>query len=175
MMHASTAPPRTTTLWNNRSKVFLNLYVEGTPVPQGSFRHVGNGRIISANPKLNTWRQTIADQVAKQTDKRLIDGSITVRLVFTLPRPKSVPKSRRGHPTTKPDLDKLIRATLDALSLPKYCQVLRDDSYVTDLHAAKRYADNTPTGVRIFISWENNSLVTETETMFDMIPETMGN
>lgn len=148
--------------------MFINLFVEGSPVPQGSFRHVGGGRIISANPKLNTWRQTIADQVSQQTDKRLLDGSITVRLVFTLPRPKSVPKSRRSRPTTKPDIDKLIRATLDAISLPKYVQLLQDDSYVTDIHAAKRYADNTPPGVQIFITYENNILVTEPETMFDI-------
>jgi crossover junction endodeoxyribonuclease RusA len=132
---------------------WLQVTVEGSPVPQGSFRHVGNGRIISANPKLNSWRQTIADQVATQTPVRLIEGSCTVRLVFTLPRPKSVPIKRRPRPTTKPDLDKLIRATLDAISLERYVQILTDDSIVTDLHAAKRYADNTPPGVRIFIAW----------------------
>jgi len=132
---------------------YLQVVVEGSPVPQGSFRHIGNGRIISANPKLNSWRQTIADQVATQTAVRLIEGSCTVRLVFTLPRPKSVSMSRRPRPTTKPDLDKLIRATLDAISLERYVQILTDDSIVTDLHAAKRYADNTPAGVRIFIAW----------------------
>lgn len=132
---------------------WLQVTVEGSPVPQGSFRHVGNGRIISANPKLNNWRQTIADQVSAQTPVRLIEGSCRVELVFTLPRPKSVPKSRRSRPTTKPDIDKLVRATLDAISLERYVQILTDDSIVTDLHAAKRYADNTPPGVRIFISW----------------------
>lgn len=134
---------------------YLEVFVEGSPVPQGSFRHVGNGRIISANPKLNSWRQTIADQVIEKTPVRLIDESCVVRLVFTLPRPKSVPKSRRERPTVKPDLDKLIRATLDAISLPRYVQLLTDDSIVTDIHAAKRYADHTEPGVQIFISWGN--------------------
>jgi crossover junction endodeoxyribonuclease RusA len=134
---------------------YLEVTVEGSPVPQGSFRHIGNGRIIAANPKLNAWRETIANQVAQKTAVRLIDESCTVQLVFTLPRPKSVPKSRRATPTTKPDLDKLVRATLDAISLPKYVQLLTDDSIVTDLHAAKRYADHTPPGVRIFITWGN--------------------
>lgn len=132
---------------------WLQVTVEGSPVPQGSFRHVGNGRIISANPKLNSWRQTIADQVSQQTPVRLIEGACVVRLVFTLPRPKSVPIKRRATPTTKPDLDKLVRATLDAISLERYVQILTDDSIVTDLHAAKRYDDHTPAGVRIFISW----------------------
>ena len=134
---------------------YLEITVVGSPVPQGSFRHVGNGRIISANPKLNAWRQTIADQVSEKTAVRLIDGSCRVELVFTLPRPKSVPKSRRERPTTKPDIDKLCRAALDAISLPRYVQLLTDDSIVTDLHSAKRYADHTEPGVRIFISYDN--------------------
>jgi crossover junction endodeoxyribonuclease RusA len=146
---------------------YLEIVVEGSPVPQGSFRHIGNGRIIAANPKLNAWRQTIADQVSEKTSVRLIDGFCRVDLVFTLPRPKSVPKSRRARPTTKPDLDKLVRAALDAISLPKYVQLLTDDSLVTDLHAAKRYADHRPPGVRIFITYEDNELVTKPISILD--------
>ena len=131
----------------------IDLTVEGNPVPQGSFRHVGNGRIISANPKLNTWRQTIADQIATQTAHRLIEAPIRLQLVFTLPRPKSVSKALRAVPTVKPDLDKLTRAVMDAISLERYCQVIKDDSLVTDLHAAKRYADHTQPGVSIMITW----------------------
>jgi crossover junction endodeoxyribonuclease RusA len=149
---------------------YLEIVVEGSPVPQGSFRHIGNGRIIAANPKLNAWRQTIANQVSEKTAVRLIDGSCRVDLVFTLPRPKSVPKSRRARPTTKPDLDKLVRAALDAISLPRYVQLLTDDSIVTDLHAAKRYADHTPPGVRIFITYEDNVLVTTQKTVLTPPP-----
>jgi crossover junction endodeoxyribonuclease RusA len=149
---------------------YLEIVVEGSPVPQGSFRHIGNGRIIAANPKLNAWRQTIADQVSEKTAVRLIEGFCRVDLVFTLPRPKSVPKSRRARPTTKPDLDKLVRAALDAISLPKYVQLLTDDSIVTDLHAAKRYADHRPPGVRIFITYEDNELVTKQKTVLTPPP-----
>ena len=132
---------------------YVELTVEGNPVPQGSFRHVGNGRNIAANPKLSAWRDTIAWQVAQQTHHRLIDGSIRVDLVFTLPRPKSVPRSVRGRPTVKPELDGLIRSVLDAISLERYCRILLDDSYVTDIHAAKRYDDFTTPGVRIMLHW----------------------
>ena len=132
---------------------YMQLTVEGNPVPQGSFRHVGNGRIISANPKLNAWRQTIADQIGLQTPVRLIDGSIRVDLVFTLERPKSVSRGVRERPTVKPDLDKLVRATLDAISLERYVQLIKDDSQVTDLHAAKRYSDHRRPGVTIMITW----------------------
>ena len=132
---------------------FFSAVIEGNPVPQGSFRHVGNGRIISANPKLNAWRQTIADQIGLQTPVRLIEGSIRVDLVFTLERPKSVSRGMRAKPTVKPDLDKLVRATLDAISLERYVQLIKDDSQVTDLHAAKRYSDHRRPGVTIMIHW----------------------
>ena len=132
---------------------FFSAVIEGNPVPQGSFRHVGNGRIISANPKLNAWRQTIADQIGLQTPERLLEGSIRVDLVFTLERPKSVSRGMRAKPTVKPDLDKLIRATLDAISLERYVQLIKDDSQVTDLHAAKRYSDHRRPGVTIMIHW----------------------
>ena len=134
---------------------YMQLTVEGNPVPQGSFRHVGNGRIISANPKLNAWRDTIATQVAQQTALRLIEGSIRINLVFTLERPKSVSRERRPRPITRSsyDIDKLCRAALDAISLERYVQLIKDDSQVTDLHAAKRYSDHRRPGVTIFLSW----------------------
>jgi Holliday junction resolvase RusA-like endonuclease len=132
----------------------IDLLVEGNPVPQGSFRHVGNGRIISANPKLNAWRDTIATQIAQQTHHRLIEAPIRLQLVFTLPRPKSVSKTLRPLPSARVgDVDKLARAVMDAISLERYCQIIKDDSLVTDLHAAKRYADHTKPGVSIMITW----------------------
>lgn len=127
----------------------LQFDVEGIPVPQGSFRHIGNGRIIAANPKLNAWRETIALK-AQEADTRLLDVPVTIDLVFVMPRPKSV---TRKHHTVKPDTDKLIRACLDSISLERYCQILKDDSYVTDLHAAKRYTLDGWTGVHIKIFW----------------------
>lgn len=127
----------------------INAFVEGIPVPQGSFRHVGGGRIIAANPKLNAWRDTIAEQMAQQSPVRLIEARCRVELVFMLPKPKTV---SRVAPTVKPDIDKLARAVLDAISLPKYCQILTDDAIVTDLIASKRYTDEQP-GVRVKIFW----------------------
>ena len=127
----------------------LQFDVEGIPVPQGSFRHIGNGRIIAANPKLNAWRETISIK-AQETATRLLDVPVTIDLVFVLPRPKSV--TRRYH-TVKPDIDKLTRAALDSISLERYTQILKDDSYVTDLHAAKRYTLDGWTGVHIKLFW----------------------
>jgi Holliday junction resolvase RusA-like endonuclease len=131
--------------------MWYQIDVEGIPVPQGSFRHIGNGRIIAANPKLNAWRETIATAInADPTAPYQIDQPTKVELVFILPRPKTV--TRQNH-TVKPDIDKLVRACLDAISLYRYSQCLTDDSYVTELHAAKRYTIDGWTGVRIKLFW----------------------
>ena len=128
-----------------------SIDVEGIPVPQGSFRHIGNGRIIAANPKLNAWRETIAEAINQDPNAPYqLEVPITIQLTFILPRPKTV--KRTSH-TVKPDLDKLSRAVCDAISLYRYSHVIKDDSLITDLHAAKRYTTDGWTGVHIKLFW----------------------
>lgn len=62
-------------------------------------------------------------------------GPISVTLVFFFRRPHGAPKARIGH-TVKPDLDKLIRAILDALKGILY----KDDAQVIHVQASKHYA-----------------------------------
>ena len=133
--------------------MFLAFMVEGNPVPQGSFRHIGQGRIIAANPKLNAWRQTIANQIAQETDVRLIEAPISLNLMFVLPRPKTV---TREHPTTRSsyDVDKLIRSVCDAISLERYVQLIKDDSQIIKIQASKRYESAAfKPGVQITLFW----------------------
>jgi hypothetical protein len=42
--------------------------------------------------------------------------AVSVRMVFTFLRPKSVPVKKRSHPLVPPDLCKLARSTEDAIS-----------------------------------------------------------
>jgi Holliday junction resolvase RusA-like endonuclease len=121
------------------------FWVDGDPIPQGSFRHVGNGRIITANPKLNQWRETIAG-VARTLNKPVITVPVMVTLKFHIKRPKTV---TRPLPSVKPDLDKQIRAALDSFSLDRYHKLLEDDGLVCSVIASKQYSD-TP-GVEITI------------------------
>ena len=58
-------------------------------------------------------------------------------------KPKTV---TRSYPSVPPDLDKLIRAALDALTAIAY----RDDAQVTEIRAAKCYGDYP--GVQITFS-----------------------
>lgn len=114
------------------------LHVPGIPAPQGSkngYYRGGRVVLVESSKKVKPWRDTVAATARYGCDGPPIDGPVSVHVAFILPRPKSLPK-RVLHMVKKPDLDKLIRSTLDALSGIAYV----DDNRVTTIHASKRYA-----------------------------------
>jgi Holliday junction resolvase RusA-like endonuclease len=137
----------------------LSYFVTGLPVPQGSMRTVGRGIVIHSNgPKLDPWRRLVASTTRlrmQQGDAARIawplDEPVSVTLAFYLPKPKSV---KRALPSTKPDLDKLTRAVLDALV---QAGALREDSRVIEISATKHYATHTDPGVAITVTRESTA------------------
>jgi crossover junction endodeoxyribonuclease RusA len=119
--------------------------VLGLPVPQGSMKHVGGGRIVSKSPKLKEWRTKIAQLVKEQVGEPAHPDPVSVTVIFTLTKPKTV---TRDLPTVPPDLDKLQRAIGDALSID--CKYLIDDAQIIEWHAQKIYG--SPAGVVIQVS-----------------------
>jgi len=126
--------------------------VFGEPAPQGSKRHVGRGIMVESSAKVKPWREAVTFAAAQAAIKGYRQaGPVGVTIMFYLRRPPSAPKSRR-YPDRKPDLDKLIRSTLDALVIGG---VIEDDARVIAIRAGKVYARTRPTGALI----EINSLV----------------
>ncbi len=119
--------------------------VEGLPAPQGSKRHVGNGRMIEASKYLPAWRKAIETECRSLFDEPM-DGALEVELWFYLPKPSSV---SRDYPTVMPDVDKLARAVGDGLTNGG---AIADDARIVDLHAYKRYSVDGWTGVYVTIS-----------------------
>lgn len=119
--------------------------VFGVPAPQGSKRHVGNGRMIEASKYLPAWRKAVETECQSLFDEP-IDGALEVELWFYLPRPSSV---SRAYPTVMPDTDKLVRGVLDGLTKGG---AIVDDARVIDLHAYKRYSVDGWTGVQVQIT-----------------------
>ncbi len=119
--------------------------VLGTPAPQGSKTHVGNGRMIESSAGVRPWREAVKwawRDIAGQAAP--LDGPLCVRLAFTLKKPTSAPKRRRTWPAKKPDLDKLVRATLDGLT---DAGAWHDDAQVVCLTASKHYPAEDPTAL----------------------------
>jgi len=119
--------------------------VLGVPVPKGNMRAYtpkGWSRPIITDMTKNVkpWQASIADAARQAMAERPpLDGPVVLVVRFFMPRPKSAPKRVR-HPTTKPDLDKLLRALKDGLTR---AGVYRDDSQVVYVVARKEFAAGT--------------------------------
>lgn len=124
------------------------LFIEGTPTPQGSKRLGRGGRhIIDDNAAaLRVWRSIVALRVRRFPT--MPDGPLFVSAVFVLRRPVAhygtgrnagvVKASAPRFVSTRPDVDKLCRALLDGLTDGG---LLPDDARVAGLSAEKRYVD----------------------------------
>jgi len=110
----------------------LYVIVPGVPVPQGSMSCV-NGRMFHSNKSLPAWRKAVQEALEGEIVGAAFSGAVYAYLTFILPRPPSV---ARIKPCVKPDLDKLVRAVLDAVEA---AAVLHNDSQVCEMHAIKRY------------------------------------
>ncbi len=117
----------------------LRFFVPGRPAPQGSKRHIGHGVLIESSKALKPWRERCywhAHQTMRQAQTDMFTTAVGVELEFVLPRPISTPKSYTPYAIKRPDLDKLARACLDAIT----GIVIADDSQVVSLNSTKRLA-----------------------------------
>ncbi|MFF0139744.1 RusA family crossover junction endodeoxyribonuclease [Streptomyces sp. NPDC005227] len=128
----------------------FHITVHGTPGPQGSKNRNAAGALYESSAKVKPWREAVKsaalDVLTYDAAWMPIRDAVRVEIVFSLARPKGhfgtgrnagqVKASAPQYPTGKPDTDKLLRSTQDAL---KDAGVLLDDSVVTDTVAAKRY------------------------------------
>jgi crossover junction endodeoxyribonuclease RusA len=144
----------------------LNVYVEGRPAPQGSKRISPTGAMREQSPYLVAWAG--GWKGAKRLGKRnhgaveravyrwyqeqdvhpaaliggYIKGPIEVTITFYL-------DPAHGPIDGPPDIDKLARATFDALTAAR---AWSDDGAVVETHLRKRAADeHHPSGAYIMI------------------------
>jgi len=132
-------------------------------VPQGSPKIIQrkDGRASLANdPKLKAWRSfgaVIARNAVRHSDHYeyaerrgktcVFDEPILVGVDYYLERPK---KPRFEAPAAMPDLDKLLRALGDMLSVN--AGIIWDDAMIVGWDAQKRWADEeNPAGTYVWI------------------------
>lgn len=126
----------------------LEIFIPGKPQPQGSTRSYAikrkNGTITTAtttdNDNLKPWRATVAAGLIETIGTTIAypTGPVALGIQFIMPRRATEPKRTTPPHTRKPDLDKLIRAIMDAATGIAYT----DDAQVTRfLHMHKRTAE----------------------------------
>lgn len=147
----------------------LSITVYGLPAPQGSKRHVGRGILVESSKALAPWREDVklaalrALEESPDWDRGL--GLVAAHVLFAFPRPlshfRTGKHSQELRPDAphlvgkKPDLDKLLRSTGDALTS---AGVWSDDSRLAQVFAVKTYVShNAPgsldrPGARIFLT-----------------------
>ena len=136
--------------------IVADINVEGLPVAQPRPRvyrdKAGNVRAVSGNPRVNMWRDRILAAATEQYQGGVVEGPVTLKVLFVLPRPKRL--MRKKDPAgpimhdRRPDLDNLVKAVKDCLN----SVVWKDDSQVCRLLAHKVYGSkHGESGARIVV------------------------
>jgi crossover junction endodeoxyribonuclease RusA len=145
-----------------QSSAVSTLHVSGTPAPKGSARAMligGRARLIASSSGRNEtaqsrWSKAVREAALDQPEAYAATP-LQVRIVFRVERPRGhygsgrnagkLKPSAPARPATKPDLDKLVRCTLDALVTTTrrgrvHHGIIDDDSRIVEITASKVYA-----------------------------------
>lgn len=135
----------------------ISAWVAGAPAPQGSKRALRAGSritMIESSKRVKPWRKAVREAFEAVRDELGVElfpvGPVVVKIVFVMHRPQATAR-RKPTPahTKRPDLDKLIRSTFDAIG---EARVWADDSQVVTVHAHKRISElGEPTGAMIHV------------------------
>jgi Holliday junction resolvase RusA-like endonuclease len=137
--------------------IVAELNVTGLPATQGSHQAFIRGKRAIVVPvgaaKLEAWRGAVAGQARQWLSVNGYDESpwdrstpLSVAIVFRLPEPKQRPQQLLHE--RRPDIDKLARAVLDALTRSG---LIVDDSRIAILVAAKRWQHTDTPGAEIVV------------------------
>jgi len=138
--------------------MLLKHWVSCEPVAKGRPRFAkvcGNVKVFTPKKTLD-YEELVRASVSSEFSLNASPDSLLVKLEFHMPIPKSWSKAKKLHATSgklrhvsKPDVDNLAKAVLDALK----GLVFVDDSQITGLAVRKSYSE-TP-GVNISI-WRDD-------------------
>src|SRR5918992_1269283 len=132
-----------------------SVTVAGTAQPAGNVRrNPRGGGLYQANKKLRPWQELVGGIVHAARELRPPTGEpVALSMRFRFSRPRShltkgggLTKAARRLPSTRPDIDKLVRGVLDALTGTLYI----DDGQVVALYTEKAYGLND----QLELSWD---------------------
>jgi Holliday junction resolvase RusA-like endonuclease len=136
----------------------IEFTVYGAPVPQGSKRILHGNLIEMGGARLRSFRQDIhVGALQEMQGASPFVEPVEVRIMFSIPRPKShygtgrnASRRKEGLPVAPaktPDIDKLGRAVLDGLTGAAF----RDDAQVVGLTLSKLWADHSDAATTVSV------------------------
>ncbi len=132
----------------------MRFTVYGKPVAKGRPKFSSRGGFVrSYTPeKTVNYENLVKLSFDMCEEKAKLDGQLGVEMVVYCPIPKSTSKKNKAlmldgsiRPTTKPDLDNIAKAILDALN----GRAFDDDKQVVKLTMEKYYSDTPRVEVEI--------------------------
>ena len=143
----------------------ISFFVPGIPAPGGSKRFLGRskktgrGILVDSGKRNAPWRDSVAcEAVRAMGSEPLLDGPLSVTMIFFLPRPKNHYRTGRNAGKLKPNAPPFPDRIPDALKLGRSTEdamtgiVWTDDARGVDVTFRKRYADHPQKpGARILI------------------------
>ena len=129
----------------------IQLKFEIKPMAKQSFRttRTGNKYLDASVIKYRKAIRNMAIAQMRNQKAEKIEGAVNMNIIFAFRRPKSLSKKERTVPkTTKPDIDNLTKAILDALNGIAW----KDDAQVTQINVHKIWSAKDQIEIEI---WEN--------------------
>ena len=127
-------------------KIVYHLFVNGTPKAQPRPRMASNGHVYNPHTA-DAWKEEVKAAFLS-CRKPTITGPVHLRVWFSMPRPKSIKGNEKLPHTKKPDVDNLLKSTMDAMTDIK---VWKDDALVFATSTEKWYTNDKKTGAQIIV------------------------
>ena len=155
----------------------IEIIVLGTPAPQGSKHgyavkakgaYTGKVAQVESSAKVKPWRMAVKyaalEALPTRDGSAILTGAVVLEVTFRLPRPKghygtgrntgNLKPSAPLFPAGRPDLDKLLRSTFDALG---EAGIWGDDAQVVAARGRKVYdTTDAQCGATILVTSDAN-------------------
>lgn len=128
------------------------ITVPGNPIAKKRPRFARRGNFVATYNIQQTEEGRFLFEVQKQFKREPVQGAVKIDLKFFMPIPKSASKKQRAamigcaiDHVKKPDIDNLIKFTLDCLSGLVFC----DDRQIIKISGSKAYHPQPATEIYI--------------------------
>ena len=130
-----------------------DIIIKGIPLAQKRHRHIG--KFVRVYDPSSKDKKSFASKLNKQWKKKALNGNILLFVTYYMPRPKKhyrtgkfsnvLKKDAPEYHKIKPDIDNLIKLTMDASTGVLW----EDDCVVVGVVAKKLYSENPRTEITI--------------------------